>query len=81
MGILSYQQLKKLMGDLGNKKRTLKQKELMKRQMEDLKTDKEIRKRVNDHILKSLLEKTENNNNPEVRVLHAKLKAHKNYLI
>lgn len=81
MGLMPYQELKKLAAELTNRKRELKQEELMKRQVEDLKTDKEIRKRVNDYILKSLLEKTQNNNDPEIRILHAKLKAHENYLI
>jgi hypothetical protein len=76
--MLSYGELMKLTNELSRKKREFKQKELMKRQEADLKMDKDIRKRVNDHILRDLLEKTRNNEDPNIKRLHYQLKAYQN---
>lgn len=81
MGKMSISDLKMLYGKLTNKKREYKRQLVVKRQVEQLQTDKEIRKRVNDHILKDMLEKTRSNNNPEIRNLHSRLTAHQNLLI
>ena len=75
---MNINELRQLETDLTRKKRELKQTELIKKQKANLEIEKDVRKRVNDHILIHLLEKTQNNDDPTIRKLYYQLKAYQN---
>ena len=76
---MNNRELTNLKNEMNNKKIELKQVQLRNRQEADLKMDKEIRKRVNDNILKELLDRTMYSEDPTIKSLYYQLKPYQNY--
>ena len=76
IGAMSINDLKRLEAKMKREKKECKQKEMVKKHEMDMEVDTDIRKRVNQELLKYLLENTQFEEDPQMINLHSKLKAY-----